>query len=98
MNRETKREETYYHVLESVMAGQGVDSIACLMKDLPEDDQQAMLCTLRYISDEIAEISQEHGNIVFQLLGLCRHCVIGEPLCMRRASTEDRREAQLCGS
>lgn len=74
---------SFESVFETVLAGHPAHEIVPALRVLPDQDQQAVLCTVCAIRDEIARNGLEHGDEVERLLeSECPFFVAGVATCL----------------
>jgi len=74
---------SFESVFEGVLAGSPAREIVPALRVLPDQDRQAVLCTVCAIRDEIARNGLEHGDEVERLLeSECPLFVAGVATCL----------------
>jgi len=79
---------SFESVFEAVLAGHAAREIGPALRVLPDQDKQALLCTICAVRDEIARNGLEHGDEVERLLeSECPLFVAGVATCLLEDQT-----------
>jgi hypothetical protein len=70
---------TYDHVLNAVMSAQPAADVLPAVQELPSEDKQKLIRTLRSIQNEIATICGDHARELSKLLTLADGIDLSEP-------------------